>query len=74
MRAKQNRLAAAAGVTTEYMRANESASYMRVSKRTFARMKAHGKIPFIRLSPGVVVYRKSDLDRVMDRLTVRATG
>ena len=73
MRAKQNRLTAA-GVTTEYMRAAESAQYMRVSKRTFARMKAHGKIPFIRLSPGVVVYRKSDLDRVMDRLTVRATG
>ena len=55
----------------EYMRAKEAADYYRVSLRHFARLKARGMVPFVMLSPGVILFRKSDLDRLMSRMTVR---
>lgn len=55
----------------EYMRAKEAADYYRVSLRHFARLKARGMVPFVMLSPGCIRFRKSDLDRLMSKMTVR---
>ena len=60
-----------ANVPFEYMKAREAADYYRVSLRHFARLKARGMVPFVMLSPGCIRFRKSDLDRLMSRMTVR---
>lgn len=55
----------------EYMKAREAATYYQVSMRHFARLKARGMLPFVMLSPGCIRYRRSDLDRLMAKMTVR---
>ncbi len=56
-------------IPAEYMNVKEGAAYIRVSPRHFARLKARGQIPFARLSPHCVRFRRSDLDRMMAKLT-----
>lgn len=56
----------------EYLDAKQGAAYIRISPRHFARLKARGQIPFARLSSHCVRFRRSDLDRMMRRLTVGA--
>lgn len=58
--------------TGEYLDAKQGAAYIRISPRHFARLKARGQIPFARLSPHCVRFRRTDLDRMMRRLTVGA--
>ena len=48
-----------------YMDAKQGAKYLSISTRHFARLKARGVIPFKRLSPGCVRYRRTDLDAFM---------
>lgn len=56
----------------EYLKANEAAIFLNVSRRTFERMKDAGQIPHIRCGGGRVLrYRRADLIRAMDALTVR---
>ena len=56
----------------DYMNAKEASAYIAVSGRHFARLKARGQIPFARLSPHCVRFRRSDLDRMMRKMTVGA--
>jgi len=56
----------------EYMKANEAAIFLNVSRRTFERMKDAGQIQHIRCGGGRVLrYRKADLIAAMSALTVR---
>lgn len=56
----------------EFLKANGAARFLNVSRRTFERMKAAGQIPHIRCGGGRVLrYRKAELLRAMDALTVR---
>jgi excisionase family DNA binding protein len=56
----------------EFMKANEAALFLNVSRRTFERMKDAGQIPHIRCGGGRVLrYRKADLIAAMSALTVR---
>lgn len=48
-----------------YLDAKQGAKYLSISPRHFARLKARGVIPFKRLSPGCVRYRRTDLDTFM---------
>lgn len=48
-----------------YMDARQGSKYLSISPRHFARLKARGVIPFKRLSPGCVRYRRADLDALM---------
>lgn len=48
-----------------YLDAKQGAKYLSISPRHFARLKARGVIPFKRLSPGCVRYRRADLDSIM---------
>ena len=56
----------------EYLKANDAARFLNVSRRTFERMRALGQIPHIRCGGGRVLrYRRGDLIESMSRLTVR---
>lgn len=56
----------------EFMKADGAAHFLNVSRRTFERMKGAGQIPHIRCGGGRVLrYRRTDLLRAMDALTVR---
>lgn len=56
----------------EFLKANGAARFLNVSRRTFERMKGAGQIPHIRCGGGRVLrYRKAELLRAMDALTVR---
>lgn len=56
----------------EFLKANEAAMFLNVSRRTFERMKGAGQIPHIRCGGGRVLrYRRADLIRAMEALTVR---
>ncbi len=73
---KTNRKATPAGCEyetfAEYLKANEAALFLNVSRRTFERMKDAGQIPHIRCGGGRVLrYRKADLIEAMNALTVR---
>jgi excisionase family DNA binding protein len=54
----------------ELLKAPGAAGFLTVSRRTFERMKDQGLIPHVRFGR-VLRYRKSDLLKVIDRLTVR---
>lgn len=57
---------------TAYMRAREAAAYLRVGRRTLARWQAQGRIGFIRGGRKLVLFRKQDLDRAMEKMTIKA--
>ena len=67
MNSTENQNPNAAG---EYMDTKEGSAYIRISPRHFARLRARGMIPAVRLSPHCVRFRRSDLDRMMARLAV----
>ena len=50
----------------QYMDSRRAAQYLSISHRHFARLKARGQIPFKRLSPGCIRFRKADLDKLME--------
>ena len=57
---------------TEFLKANDAARLLHISRRTFERMKSAGQIPHIRCGGGRVLrYRRSDLIKAMSALTVR---
>ena len=56
----------------EFLKANEAAIFLNISRRTFDRMKDAGQLPHIRCAGGRVLrYRKADLIEAMNALTVR---
>ena len=55
---------------TEFLKATQAAAFQNVSRRTFERMKKDGLIPHVRYGR-MIRYRKSDLLKAMERLTVR---
>lgn len=58
--------------TVEFLKADDAARFLNVSRRTFERMRAAGQIPHIRAGGGRVLrYRRAELIRAMDNLTVR---
>lgn len=58
---------------SDYMRRWEAAQYLRISPRTMARWIDRGVIPYARVGR-MTLFRKSALDRAMDKLTVRSFG
>lgn len=56
----------------EYLKANDAAAFLNVSRRTFERMRTLGQLPHIRCGGGRVIrYRRKDLIEAMSRMTVR---
>lgn len=54
---------------SEILTISEASSYLRVTTRTVRNLVARGIIPQIKITPKLVRYRKSDLDRSLSRLT-----
>ena len=59
--------------SSDYMRRWEAAKYLRISPRTMARWIDRGVIPYARVGR-LTLFRKSALDRAMEKYTVRSYG
>ena len=59
--------------SSDYMRRWEAAKYLRISPRTMARWIDRGVIPYARVGR-LTLFRKSSLDRAMEKYTVRSFG
>jgi excisionase family DNA binding protein len=56
-------------IHAELLTISEAATYLRVTTRTVRNLVARGIIPQIKITPKLVRYRKSDLDRSLSKLT-----
>ena len=56
---------------SEYMRTDGVVNMVPVSRRSLERMKRRGQIPFIRAGARLVLFKRADIIKAMDRLTVR---
>ena len=63
-----------AGVAMEYLRTAQALEYLPISRRTLERMKRRGQIPYIRATARLCLFRKTDIDRALEKLTVRPVG
>ena len=52
---------------SDCMRRWEAAKYLRISPRTLARWIVKGHIPYIRVGSRLMLFRKTGLDRTMER-------
>ncbi len=59
-------------VASPYLRVPEAQKYLRVSRRTLLRWVRGHKIPTIKATRRLLLFRRSDLDAAMERLTVDA--
>ena len=59
-------------LASPYLRMPEAVKYLNVSKRTMARFIAGHKIPCVRATRRLLLFKRSDLDAAMQRLTVNA--
>lgn len=71
MTTKEKTREGAGGNPSRYMRAPEAAAYLRVGRRTLSRWQCEGKVAFVRAGRKLILFRRADLDRAMDRLLIR---
>lgn len=57
-----------------YLRREAAAKFCGVSVRTLAEWQASHLVPFVRVSHRVVLFKTVELEKALDRLTVRAAG
>ena len=57
-----------------YMRREDAARFCGVSVRTISDWQSARLIPFIRVSHRVVLFKVCELEKALDRLTVKAAG
>lgn len=55
---------------TAYLNKREAASYVSLSPRTLDAAKARGEMPFYRVGPRKVLFRRADLDRWLSTMRV----
>lgn len=55
-----------------YLRAEGVLQMLPVSKRTLMRWQKQGRLPHIKASPGVVLYRMADIEKMLAKMTVNA--
>ena len=55
----------------EWMRAKQLLKLLPISRRTLDRWKAQNRIPFIRAGERTVLFRRSDVERTLARMTIR---
>jgi hypothetical protein len=57
-----------------YLRREDAAKYCGVSVRTLSAWQVSHLVSFIRVSHRVVLFKISELEKALDRLTVKASG
>jgi excisionase family DNA binding protein len=70
MMAEVMKLLETAALPKTYMRRNEAAEYLGCSHRDIDKMKHDGDVPFCRLSGRLIVFKRADLDALMERRRV----
>ena len=61
-------------VASDLMRPNEAASFLRVSRRCLSDMQRRRLIPFAKLGHRLVLFRRTDLNKMLSRRMVKAVG
>ena len=56
-----------------YMKRDQAATYLNISPRTLSEWQARRMVPYIK-GGKCVLFKRTDLDAAMDRLTVNAIG
>lgn len=64
----------AGGMRPGFLRREDAARYLGISKRTLAQWQASRLVPFIKVSHRVCLFKLVDLEKALDKLTVRAAG
>lgn len=57
-----------------YLRREDAARYLGISLRTLAEWQASKLVPYAKMSHRVCLFRVSDLERAIDRATIKAAG
>jgi len=57
-----------------YMRPQEAAEYLGISRRKLQYLQAEGAIPYAVLGRRCVLFRRSELDKAIDRFTIHAVS
>jgi excisionase family DNA binding protein len=63
-----------ATITPEFLRPDQAAQLLSVSKRTLSAWQKARIVPFVKIGRKCVLFRRSDLDKAMTRFSVRALG
>ena len=56
---------------SEWMRAKQLLRLLPISRRTLDRWEVRNIIPYVRAGERVVLFRKSDVERMLARMTIR---
>lgn len=57
---------------SDYLRPDGVCRYARISRRTLSDWQARRVIPFLKVSPKCVLFRKRDIDQALSRFEVAA--
>ena len=55
-----------------YMRVDGVLQMLPISRRTLERWKKQGRLPIIRAGERLILYRRSDIEKMLEKMTVRA--
>ena len=58
----------------EYLRRDEVAEYLGIPISTLRDLQKQKKIPFYRLSPRLVLFKRSEVEKALERFKIRAVG
>jgi hypothetical protein len=57
-----------------FLRRDDAAAFLGISLRTLAQWQTEKRIPFAKVSHRVCLFKVADLEKTVDRLTVKAVG
>ena len=57
-----------------YLRREEAAKYLNISPRTLSIWQKKRIIPYAKISHKITLFKKADLDKAIERLTLNAVG
>ncbi|MEI8122118.1 MAG: helix-turn-helix domain-containing protein [bacterium] len=62
------------GSPVGYLRREDAARFLGISVRTLAEWQADKLVPYAKMSHRVCLFKVSDLEKTVDRLTVKSAG
>lgn len=62
------------GSPVGFLRCEDAARFLGVSVRTLATWQSEKRIPYAKMSHRVCLFKVADLEKTVDRLTVKAAG
>ncbi len=60
--------------TPGYLRRRDAARFLGISLRTLSEWQRARVVPFIRVSHRITLFKLTDLERAMERFTIKAVG